>query len=186
MAETDYTYGPERPERTENYTDYRTAEYISGHASKIIHDLEKATRLYNGKISKIFRRSDSGPCPDCVDTLTGAIMVNDCPTCGGTGRVAGYTELCEKWVRIDIPPEINTSTEFGNADSSGGANTPITVIAAPILEDQDVIITINGKEVFKVVDMEPQLVGMQGVIITQLVNCYRISHGSPEHKLITW
>lgn len=186
MAETDYTYGPHRPAKAEDYGDYRTEDYVLGYALKIIHDMEKMARLYNGRLVRIFRKSGGTRCPTCTDTITGAVVLTNCPDCGGSGMLDGYSQLLETWAHIDVARKHNLTSQLGNSDSPGGADTPFVVINAPLLKDQDLLITVNTKDVHKIVNAEPQLVAMQGLVITQLTQCFRVSPGSPEYALADW
>lgn len=186
MVETDFTHGPARPIKEEAYPDFRAASYVSGHANKIIRDLEKITRMYNGKQVRIFVPGVITRCTDCTDGITGAIMVSNCPTCNGTGKLGGYVHLADCWAMIDVIPKFNVTSGFGNADSSGGTKTPIVLINTPLLKDQSLIVTLLTKDVYKIVDVEPHIVAMQGTVITQMAQCNLISQGSEEYSVIDW
>jgi hypothetical protein len=186
MADLEYTYGPERPEKQEDYTAFRVERYIQGHANKIIHDLEKSARMYNGKLVRIFRPTASTRCPQCTDSITGARVLSNCSVCNGTGMQEGYSQLCEKWALIDVIPKYNLTTGLGNSDSPGGSKTPIVLIDTPILKDRDLIVTYYSKDVYKIVDVEPGIVAFQGIVITQVSQCNLISPGSKEYSVITW
>lgn len=186
MAETDFTYGPARVPKPEDYTDHRAETYITGYATKIREDLERVFELYSGKLAWIYKPANSGPCTTCVDTLTGNIMLNKCPVCGGSRKASGYTKIAEKWALVEITPEYQLSNEMGNSDSPGGPSTPITVVGMPLLKEGYLIVTYNSKDVYKIVDKEPQIVALQGEVISQVFQTYRLSSESPEYSLITW
>lgn len=186
MLDTDLTYGPHRPPKDEDYSDYRAEHYIQGPALKIIHDMEKMARMYNGRWVRIFRKAQSERCPACTDMITGAIAVVNCNACGGSGKKEGFAHLIDAWIHIDVARKHNVTSQFGNSDSPGGADTPVVIINAPLLKDQDLIVTLNTKDVYKIVNVEPQIVAMQGIVVTQLAQCFRISHGSIEYRLTEW
>lgn len=186
MPETDYTYGPSRPGHPLDYPDFSTPGYLTGHANKIIYDLEKKVRMYDGHLTRIFRTTDSDRCPTCTDTITGAIVLSDCPTCGGSGTVNGFEQIAEKWCLINFGPKKDLETEFGNADNMNAGTDQFVIIGAPMLKDQDLLITVDVKEVFKINQVEPQIVAMRGIVVTQMAGCTYISPESLEYNLIDW
>jgi len=201
MTDSDYTYGPSRPEKPQDYSDFRTAPYATGPARKILHDLEKLARLYNGKKVKIFRVLSGERCEVCTDSISGAVVVLNCYECNGTGVTTGYTlysreepslihghtdTVDEFWAHIDVIPVFNVTSQLGNADTQGGAKTPIMLIGMPLLQDGDLVVTVNTKDVYKIVNIEPQIIAVQGTVIAQQAQCNLISRGSPEYKVIEW
>ena len=201
MTEIDFTYGPPRPEKAENYSDFRTEYYVRGHARKILHDLEKLARLYNGKKVRIYQVLPSARCELCTDSITGAVVIPNCTACNGTGQQSGYTlhtqlkpsnipghpeEINEFWAHIEVIPIFNVTSELGNADTRGGTKTPVMIIGLPLLKDGDLVATVNTKDVYKIVNIEPQIVAVQGTVIAQLTQCNLISRGSAEYRVIDW
>ncbi len=191
MPDSDYEdllkYGPKRPEKPEDHTNFRVYPYLRGYAEKMLKDLNTVTRLYDGRHIKIFKwgRSTDERCPVCVDQVTGAVLVTNCSQCYGSGFNQKYTYGGDYWARVDFSPKLNVSSELGNYDRAGHRDV-FYVLGAPILKDQDLIIPVDVKEVYKVVDQEGQIVAMQGVVISQVVNCLLVSPGSAEYKLIDW
>lgn len=183
---SDIKYGPPRSEPTEqDYTNFRTPKYLKGHAHKIIHDLKRVARLYNGRLVRIFDNGGTSKCTTCTDTITGNIVLKNCPTCGGTGR-GKRTLVGEYWVLFDVGPKYKIPTEFGNSENPGGVKETFTVVDAPLLRDEWLIVTVDTREVYKIFDVTPHIVAMQGVVVTQLAACARIPKGSAEHGVITW
>lgn len=179
-------YGPPRPEPLEqDYTNFRTPTYLRGHANKIIHDLKKVARLYNGRLVRIFNNGTYEPCLTCTDTITGTIVLKNCPVCGGTGTTPRQF-VGEYWNLVDLAPKYRVPTEFGNTENPGGIKDTFTVLGAPLLRDQWLIVTVDTKEVFEINDVMPQIVAMQGIVVTQVASCSRMPKGSVEYNVITW
>ena len=179
-------FGPPRPEPTfQDYTNFRTPIYLRGHAKKIIHDLKKVARLYNGRLVRIYTGGGTTPCETCVDSITGSIVLKDCPTCNGTGTTP-RTYVGEFWTLVDFAPKYRVPTEFGNTENPGNLKDTFTVLDAPLLKDQWLIVTVDTKEVYEINDVMPQIVAMQGTVVTQLASCARMPVGSVEHKVVTW
>lgn len=186
MTETNFTYGPSRPDHPYGHQDFTTPSYLSGYANKIIYDLEKKVRMYDGHLAKIFRPSQSDRCPTCTDTITGAIVLSSCPTCDGSGTVNGFEEIAEQWVLINFGPKKDLETEFGNTENMNAGTDQFIIVGATMLKDQDLLITVDVKEVYKINQVEPQLVAMKGIIITQVAGCTYLTPGSLEYNLIDW
>lgn len=180
-----YDPGPERPEPQTDFTDFRQPDYLSGYANKIIHDLEKVARVVDGRYTKIFTLGKESRCPDCTDSITGARVFTNCSTCDGTGYTQGYISYGFYWVRVDFNPVEKISSAQGNIENRGGRDQ-LQVIAAPLLEDKDLVVFYNTKEVYKVVDRLAQVGAMNGFVILQTIGCLRLSEGSPEYLVIDW
>lgn len=179
-------YGPPRPPQPQSdYSNIRTPGYLNGHAAKIIHDLKKVARLYNGRLVRIYDNGSGDRCATCTDDITGEIVLTNCPVCNGTGK-SSRNYIGEYWNLIDFGPKYGAPTEFGNTENPGGARDSITVLGAPLLFDQYLIVIVDTKEVFKIIDVEPQIVAMQGVVITQIASCAKMSEGSAEYSVVNW
>lgn len=182
----DPQYGPQRPGPLPEHTDHRIVLKPGRHARKIRADLEKTARLYDGVQMRLFSvHGRKERCPDCTNMLTGAVMSSTCESCGGTGYTLGFEYIGDFWTKSYFNSRVVTATENGNTDNPG-IRDQIVVIGAPLIKDQDLLITIQTKEVFKVVDQEPQIVAAGGEIITQVASCSRLTPGSREYKLINW
>ena len=48
-------FGPPRPKVTTDYTSFSTPDYLTGYARKILRDLVKVARMYNGRLLKLYR-----------------------------------------------------------------------------------------------------------------------------------
>lgn len=180
-------YGPPRPHDIEEgpYTDLRTPRYLRGHANKILYDLKKVFRMYNARLIRIYDNGTGDRCTTCTDSLTGAKVLKDCPDCQGTGR-SKRALVGEFWSLIDFGPKNSIASGSGNMESIPGSRDVFTVIDAPLLMDQWIIVVKDMREVFKIIDVEPQIVAMQGIVITQLASCGKLPAGDVEYKVIDW
>lgn len=180
------TYGPKFPGPIPVITDNRIVEKPGRYARKIRSDLERVSRIYDGIQIRLFKlRDDSERCTECTNLLTGECMISNCPTCGGTGYALAYTQEGDFWTRIDFTPRVIRPSEQGNTDNPG-IQDQMVVIGAPILKARDIMITIISKEVFKILDREPQVVASGGEVISQIAFVSRITPGGSEYKLIDW
>ena len=179
-------YGPITPQVPhQEYSNFSTKEYLTGHAGKITHDLNKIARLYNGRRLRVYTHGNDEKCTYCVDNITGSIVLSNCPICKGTGSVSREL-LGEYWGFVDFGPWVKAPTEFGNTINQGGQRDTFTLICQTRLQDQYLIVPVETKEVFKVINTEPLLVAMQGTIVTQVVHCSKMAYGSPEYSVVDW
>lgn len=179
-------YGPPRPDFSyQDYSNFRKPSYLQGHAKKILYDLIKVARLYNGRLVRIFDYGTKEPCTTCVDTITGAVVLKDCPVCGGTGTTP-RNYIGEFWAFADFGPKYTLGTEMGNTENPGGLKDSFVVLGAPLLKDQWLLVTVDTKEVFEIYDVLPQIVAMQGFVVTQVAACARMPVGSVENKVVDW
>ncbi len=179
-------YGPKRTgDVTLPYTSFPTKPYVLGHANKIAHDLEKIARLYSGHKIRIFDAGSGERCQKCTDDITGEIVIANCPVCKGTG-VSPRRYVGSYWSFIDFNPEYKIATEFGNTENPGSNRETFVVINAPLLHDQWLIVTDATKKVHKIIDVMPQIVALQGRVITQIAVCSKISFGEPEYSVVNW
>ena len=182
-----FHYGPKRPEQPETHEDFRTPAYLKGTARKILRDLIQVARIYDGRLIRLYQwgRSTDERCPVCVDKVTGAVLHTNCKTCLGSGFAQKFTYAGEYWSRVDFTPKLNVSSELGNYDRMGHRDS-FYVLGAPIIRDQDLIVTVDTREVYKTVDLEGHIVAMQRIIISQVINALLVSPGSAEYRLIDW
>jgi DnaJ-class molecular chaperone len=178
--------GPIPPHDSPDFDLINTPHYLTGYAAKIKADIKRVVDLYNGVAVKVFTLDESGTrCPDCVDTFTGQVMYSNCATCGGTGFVLGYTYICETKAMVQFSPKIKTDTEMGSSEGSGRRDTFI-LVDVPLLEDQDLVVTVDTRRVYKIVDSEPHIVAVGGEIIYQMASCAPLSKGAPEYGVVSW
>ena len=178
-------FGPTIPHDAPDHDKFTTPKYLVGYANKVRADLKKLARLYNGIKVRIFTLDESStPCTNCIDSFTGQVLISDCPVCFGTGKLAKYTSIGDFDVVTQINPKIKSSSELG--DSEVSQQNSFEIIDVPLLEDQDLLVTLDTKRVYKIIDMEPSVVAVGGEIIAQFVSCNAISKGSPEYQVITW
>ena len=110
-------------------------------------------------------------------------MLHNCPQCFGTGT-APRTLIGDYWSYIDFNPNFRLSGEYGSSENPGGTRDMIVIVGAPLLRDQWLVIHVDTKEVFKIVDVQPQIVAMQGIVVTQLASVTKLPIGSVEYKLV--
>ena len=179
-------YGPVFPGPMPDYLDHRIVVKPGMTARKIRRDLEKVARLYDGVLMRLFSiEKDGGRCPDCTNSLTGETMVSTCDTCGGTGFLTGYVMVGDYWTKSVFNPRVIQPSDSGNTDNPG-IRDQIVIIGAPLIVAEDLLITYRTKEVFKIVDQEPQIVAAGGEVVTQVANCSRLTPGRREYNLIDW
>lgn len=179
-----YSYNGGAEEHPYNYEDFSTPTYLTGYASKIIHDLEKVARLYNGKKVALYRSSGEDRCPDCTDSITGQKVFSGCKTCNGSGTLLGYTKLSEQWCYLDLTSEYNVESETGSTDNPGGVRQQLIFIGPPQLRHGDLFVTQDTKNIFKIIVVEPQLVAMAGSIVSQMTQVSKLTPGQIENELI--
>jgi len=178
-------YGPKRPDSNISYNNYRVPSYLIGHAKKIRHDILKKFRLYEGKLAYLFSVDTTGlRCTNCIDTITGAVTLDDCDVCGGTGYINGYQYINTYWIKIEITPEQDSTTEFGNTENSGTRRELITLVDAELLNDKDLLVLVDTGDIYKVLDFAPQIAALSGEIITQTVQCSYLTRGCTEYSII--
>lgn len=180
-------YGPGRPDEDPNFDQFTTPSYLTGYAAKIRKDLKKMARMYNGRRIRIFQVHESNTrCPDCTDALTGQVVDSDCATCGGTGYSTGYERVPGDFFTYGkIPPVSTQETRQGNVERAAG-QVNFSVIDAPMLEQDDLIVAVDTKDVYKLVRMDPDITAMGGEVITQTANCSLLTRGRPEYRVIDW
>ena len=148
-------------------------------------DLEKLLRIYSGTEVEIFTvNRDGGRCPDCTDTLTGHKVCDTCITCLGTGFIKAYTSLGNFKVLTNISPKVKTSSPVGDSEGMGRRDT-FVLVGVPLLQDQDLIVTLDTGRVYKVVDEEPTIAAIGGEIIVQVTPVAPLSKGAPEYVAVT-
>lgn len=168
-----------------DHDQYTTHSYLSGYAKKARLDLEKTARLYNGMAVKLFSIDESTDrCTHCTDSFTGDIVISNCSHCGGTGYEESYTLEATAFAVPQIAPKLKTSSEMGDIEVA--QQTTFILFDAPLLEDQDLLATVDTKRVYKIVDMEPQIAAIGGEVVAQMVVCRAIAKGAPEYGVITW
>ncbi len=183
----DGTYQGGRDEYPFEYTDFRTPTYLTGYAKKMVWELEKVARLYNGKKVHVFRPDDSEErCPECTDQITGEQVFSSCDTCDGSGKKMGYKKISVHWAYLDVAQEHRVATGIGTTDNPGGIRHQLVFVGEPLLKDEDLIITEDTKKVYKIIEIAPQLVAMAGSVVTQLGQISRITPGQIEYNLIDW
>ena len=181
----DGIYQGGRDEYPFEYTDFRTPTYLTGYAKKMVWELEKVARLYNGKKVHVFRPDDSEErCPECTDMITGEQVFSGCDTCDGSGKKMGYKKISVHWAYLDVAQEHRVATGIGTTDNPGGIRHQLVFVGEPLLRDEDLIITEDTKKVYKIIEIAPQLVAMAGSVVTQLGQISRITPGQIEYNLI--
>lgn len=183
----DFYYGPENPKGPGDYRDFVTPPYLKGHANKIRLDLERIFRLYSGKLVKLFTlQSATDRCPECTDSITGQVLLTNCPVCNGSGYVGKYLDVGDYWALADLGASIKLTGELGTSHNTRTGKDQFVLVGAPPLSDKDLLAFVDTKDMYKVVDSEPQIVALSGEIITQVVGLSYLTVGSNEYRYITW
>lgn len=169
------------------HTSIRTHSYLTGYANKVALDLEKMFRLYTGVYVRLFNLERTGTrCTVCTDAFTGAVLQTNCETCRGTGFETNYVSLGDFWSWVYIPPYINATDELGNTDNEGAKKTSFVLVKAPLLQDSSLIATIDTKYLYEIIDDQPEITAVNGIVIMQTVPASRITPGSSLYNLIDW
>ena len=182
------SYGPQRPAELGNvgYKHFTNKKYLKGYAHKILVDLTKVARMYNGHEARIFGVAKKTRCPTCTNMATGERLMTNCPTCHGTGYQDSWDLIGDFWTYVDFGPNYKMATPYGNTENPNGVKTGIIILGAPLLKDQSLLIFKESKEIFKIYDVEPHIVAMRGDVISQVAQSTRLTPGSIEYKLIDW
>lgn len=169
------------------YTNTRTHSYLRGHANKIALDLEKMFRLYTGVYVRLFNLDRTGDrCTECTDSFTGTVLNTNCPICRGTGFTLNYSSLGDFWAWVTLPPYLNTTDELGNTDNQGSKRTAFALVKAPLLKDDAIIITIDTKDVYRIVDDQIEITAVNGIVILQTAQVSKVTPGDRLYGLIDW
>ncbi len=186
--ESELLYGPARPFDIADvgYQKFTNKNYLKHYSAKILKDLARVARMYNGHEVRIYAVDKSERCPVCTNVATGERLVTNCKVCHGTGYKDNWKCLGDFWTYTDFGPTYHMASPYGNTENPNGTKTGIVILGAPLLYDQTVIIFIESKEVFKIYDVEPHIVAMRGDVIAQIAQSTRVSPGSEEYKLIDW
>jgi len=182
-------YGPPNPPIEKEYQDVPDRAPLRGQANKVIYDLNRLLKIYSGIQARIFQYNNTGTtrCTVCTDVFTGERVLSNCETCMGTGVIPGYISLGDFWIGINFTPNVNIATDTGNTVTGGSKDDYICIVGCPAqLKDRDVIILKHTKEVYRVVEREPEIVGLGGIMIMQIISAPFIENGHIAYKLIDW
>ena len=181
---TGIQYGPERPFEAHDYEMFHTPQFLSRYSKKILMDMVRVAKGYTGRKVHLFFQDKGSRCPQCINEITGEKMLSDCPMCHGTGRVHGWEYQGYYYTQVDFQPRQVIATENGTVNNQGGNRDSIYVLGAPLIHDQDLILFEETKELYKVYDVEPQLVALRGDVIIQIAQGSLVEYGSPEYKCL--
>lgn len=181
-------FGPERPAELGNvgYQGFSQKRYLEGHAHKILYDLTRTARLYNGHHTRFFVVDNRERCPKCTNQATGERLLTKCSLCHGTGYVKNWKKIGDFWVLMDFGPAYQIATPYGNTENPSGTKTQMMVLGAPILPDQTIAVFKETKEAWKLYDTLPHLIAMRGEVLIQIAQVTRLTPGSEEYKVIDW
>ena len=175
----DQYYGPQNPNTPAEYTEFQTPSYLTGHAKKIRLDLERIFRLYSGKLVKLLQlQKSSDRCPECTDQITGQVLLTNCPVCNGSGYTLSYADAGDYWALADIGAALKLTGETGNSQNTRTGKDQFVLVGAPPLGDKDLLVFVDTKDMYKVVDAEPQIVALVGLSYLTI--------GSNEYRYVTW
>lgn len=186
LMEDGIAYGPSRPAPDCGYQHFTTPNALTGYSGKILKDLTKVARLYNGREVKLYRLVKGERCSRCTNLATGERLLTNCPDCKGTGYVEAWEYVNDFWTLIDFGPRYEMATRGGNTENPNGIKEQIIIFGAPLIKDQSLIIFIESREVYKLYDVEPHIIAMRGDVIAQIASCSRLTPGCEEYKLIDW
>ena len=180
-------YGPPRPDPQISFHQHRTQPYLLGRAHKIRLDLEKWFRMYQGKPVKIYRKDKAaGRCTTCTDAITGMRLLADCPECHGTGYTSGYVLAEECWAMAEVEARLAQTSELGNTETTSAGKDTFLFTSERELEDTDLVIFVDTREIYKVVDREPKMVAMGGTVVMQAAALNYLAPGSLEYNVVDW
>lgn len=179
-------YGPSNPAVQQNYDNFRKRDYLNGYAAKIRYDLGRLLGIYSGIRALVFKIEIGDRCPTCTDLLTGERFLTSCPDCLGTGYMNKYTSLGETWIGINIGPAQNIATDTGVTQNAGTKRDVISIVGLQQLHDRDLVILKDARLVYKIEDIEPEIVGLGGNILIQNVQATLLEPGHVSYKLISW
>lgn len=180
------SYGPTKAPDLPDFDQLSTQPHLEGYAEKVLLDLEKVARIYHGVDSRVFTLDQTAArCTVCTDSFTGHVILSNCATCNGTGRISGYTYRGQFKVIAQFSPKSKTSSQMGDSEGNRRRDMFI-VLRGPQLQDQDLIVIEKTRRVYKIVDEEPQVTAIGGKIILQTVACAPLSKGAPEYSVVTW
>jgi hypothetical protein len=178
-------HGPPIPVDLPDHNQFQTPAHLQGYVNKVKADLLRTLRVYNGKHMSVFTLDESETrCPECTDAFTGQVVLSDCATCGGTGYTSGYTHVGVHQIFSQLGPKVKTSTQMG--DSEGQRRDTFILVDVPLLQDQDLLVARDTRRVYKIVDQEPQIVAIGGVVVMQVVSAAPLSKPAPEYSVVTW
>ena len=179
-------YGPSNPPIKQDYSVNRKRSYIGGYVDKIRYDLARLLSIYIGLRAVIYTLDQGPRCTNCTDSMTGAKILSSCNVCMGTGYLNKYNKLLETWIGINIGPAQNIALETGATQNSGSKRDLISIVYAPQLHDRDIIILKDSKLIYKIEDIEPDIVGLAGNIVLQNVQASLLEPGHITYNLIDW
>ena len=177
-------YGPERPDGIESpYNTFVNPRYMHGYTKKIKENLLRWFRLYNGKEVTIYKVDKSGErCTECTDSITGSKTISNCVICGGTGYMTKYTRVGTFWGVMNFAARVNDATPLGNQDKVSSGKDSLTVVDPPLLHDSDILKFQELNSIYKIVDLEPQICGLAGDVISQAMQVAHLPPGSREYE----
>ena len=181
-------YGPERPPGLiKEYDAYKAQPYLLGYAKKIKENLLRSFKLYNGKCLSLYKVDKTGErCPECTDLFTGAKVLSNCEMCGGTGYLTKYTKIGKYWGLMNFNQKVVSTSELGNQEHIATQKDTLVIIDPPLLHDQDLVVFEQIKNIYKIYDLEPQICGLAGEVISQTVQITQLSAGSREYETIVF
>lgn len=161
---------------------FSTPIHLHRFANKILLDMEKRARVYQGKSMRMLRPDGEDRCTNCTNDITGAIVLHDCPICYGTGKLNSYKELGAYLIFLDVMAHELFPTEMGSV--TGNKGDYFVLVGAPEALQNDLLIMVDTKDVYRVQDQEPMFIAMQGHVVAQIINPKRLAYGAIEYRLV--
>ena len=177
-----YTFPTPIVDITESVSRFATPVHLHRFANKILLDMEKRARVYQGKAMRMLRPDGEERCTLCTNEITGAIVLHDCPVCIGTGKLNAYKELGEYLIFLDVVARELIPSEMGNI--AGGKGDYFVLVGAPEVKYDDLFIMSGSNDVYRAQEQEPAYVAMQGHVVAQIITPKRLSPGAIEYRLV--
>ena len=120
---------------------------------KILRDEAVMLSRLNGVPAAVLKRRHWGErCPKCYDRYTRESMRGSCSSCFGTTFVAGYFDPVMTWAKRAPAPVQTVVTPEGKADV---ALTGVTLLAAPAVQEEDLLVFAQDDRRFLVRQVQP-------------------------------
>jgi len=141
------------------WTEPVRVETIPNSKAKIILKKRKKALEKYGQTYRVFKHKIiATQCPDCFDPTLGRIVIDNCLTCFGTGKVGGYYSQIAIKGAMSTRPKANQITAYGTWQPGDAL---LNFLNYPVLNPDDLIVDnsnrrwkirqIHAKEVMDVV-----------------------------------
>lgn len=111
--------------------------------------------------------------------------MSNCPQCDGTGYENGYIFMEECWAMAEIEALVKSSSELGNTEMTRSGKDSFLFTSERLLVDTDIALFVDTREIYKLVDVEPKMVAMNGTVVVQAALLNRIPPGAKEYQILS-